>query len=33
MAFGMGLAVTFVISIAAFLSWTTTTMVLTPGAL
>lgn len=32
MALGMGLAVTFVISIAAFLSWTITTMVLIPGA-
>ena len=32
MAFGMGGAVTFVISIAAFLSWTITTMVLIPGA-
>lgn len=32
MAVGMGLAVTFVISIAAFLSWTITTMVLIPGA-
>ena len=32
MAFGMGCAVTFVISIAAFLSWTITTMVLIPGA-
>ena len=31
-AFGMCLAVTFVISIAAFLSWTITTMVLIPGA-
>jgi len=32
MAFGMGLAVTFVICIAAFLSWTITTLVLVPGA-
>jgi electron transport complex protein RnfA len=32
MAFGMGCAVTFVISIAAFLSWTITTLVLMPGA-
>jgi electron transport complex protein RnfA len=32
MAFGMGLAVTFVISIAAFISWSITTMVLIPGA-
>lgn len=32
MAFGMGCAVTFVISIAAFLSWTMTTYVLIPGA-
>ena len=32
MAFGMGLAVTFVISIAAFISWSITTMVLVPGA-
>jgi electron transport complex protein RnfA len=32
MAFGMGCAVTFVICIAAFLSWTITTMVLIPGA-
>jgi len=32
MAVGMGLAVTFVISIAAFLSWTITTMVLVQGA-
>jgi len=32
MAFGMGLAVTFVITIAAFISWTITTMVLMPGA-
>jgi electron transport complex protein RnfA len=32
MAFGMGLAVTFVVTIAAFLSWTITTLVLTPGA-
>ncbi|MBN1930509.1 MAG: RnfA-Nqr electron transport subunit [Desulfobacterales bacterium] len=32
MAFGMGCAVTFVISIAAFLSWTITTYVLMPGA-
>jgi electron transport complex protein RnfA len=32
MALGMGGAVTFVISIAAFLSWTITTLVLVPGA-
>lgn len=32
MAFGMGCAVTFVMSIAGFLSWTITTMVLIPGA-
>ncbi len=32
MAFGMGLAVTFVISIAAFISWSITTIVLVPGA-
>lgn len=32
MAFGMGCAVTFVISIAAFVSWAVTTFVLTPGA-
>jgi electron transport complex protein RnfA len=32
MAFGMGCAVTFVISIAAFLSWTITTLILMPGA-
>ncbi|SLM30079.1 putative inner membrane subunit of an electron transport system (modular protein) [Desulfamplus magnetovallimortis] len=32
MAFGMGCAVTFVISIAAFLSWSITTMILIPGA-
>ena len=32
MAFGMGCAVTFVITIAAFLSWSITTMVLIPGA-
>jgi len=32
MAFGMGCAVTFVISIAAFISWTITTFVLVPGA-
>jgi len=32
MALGMGFAVTFVISIAAFLSWSITTMVLIPGA-
>jgi electron transport complex protein RnfA len=32
MAFGMGCAVTFVISIAALLSWTITTFVLMPGA-
>jgi electron transport complex protein RnfA len=32
MAFGMGCAVTFVITIAAFISWTITTFVLVPGA-
>jgi electron transport complex protein RnfA len=32
MAFGMGCAVTFVISIAAFLSWSITTLILIPGA-
>ena len=32
MAFGMGCAVTFVISIAAFISWAITTFVLAPGA-
>jgi electron transport complex protein RnfA len=32
MAFGMGCAVTFVISIAAFISWAITTFVLVPGA-
>lgn len=32
MAFGMGCAVTFVITIAAFLSWTITAFVLIPGA-
>ncbi len=32
MAFGMGCAVTFVISIAAFLSWVFTTFILRPGA-
>lgn len=32
MAFGMGMAVTFVISIAALISWSITTMVLIPGA-
>jgi len=32
MAFGMGCAVTFVICIAAFISWTLTAMVLIPGA-
>ncbi|MDO9263666.1 MAG: Rnf-Nqr domain containing protein [Desulfosalsimonadaceae bacterium] len=32
MALGMGFAVTFVMSIAAFLSWTMTVMVLIPGA-
>jgi electron transport complex protein RnfA len=32
MAFGMGCAVTFVISIAAFISWTVTTFILVPGA-
>lgn len=31
-AFGMGCAVTFVVSIAALLSWTVTTYVLRPGA-
>lgn len=31
-ALGMGCAVTFVISIAAFLSWTITTYILVPGA-
>ncbi len=31
-AFGMGCAVTFVISIASFLSWTFTTLILRPGA-
>ena len=31
-AFGMGCAVTFVISIAAFLSWTLTFFVTRPGA-
>lgn len=31
-AFGMGLAVTFVISIASFLSWFFTTFILRPGA-
>lgn len=32
MAVGMGAAVTFVITIAAFISWTITTFVLMPGA-
>ncbi len=32
MAVGMGCAVTFVITIAAFLSWTITTLILIPGA-
>jgi electron transport complex protein RnfA len=32
MAFGMGCAVTFVISIASFLSWTLTNFILRPGA-
>jgi Na+-translocating ferredoxin:NAD+ oxidoreductase subunit A len=32
MAFGMGCAVTFVISIAAFISWSLTSLVLIPGA-
>ncbi len=32
MALGMGSAVTFVITIAAFLSWTITTLILIPGA-
>ncbi|MCP4111206.1 MAG: RnfA-Nqr electron transport subunit [Desulfobacteraceae bacterium] len=32
MAFGMGCAVTFVISIAALISWTVTTYILIPGA-
>ena len=32
MALGMGCAVTFVITIAAFISWTITTFVLMPGA-
>lgn len=32
MAFGMGCAVTFVMTIAAFLCWTTTTFILMPGA-
>jgi electron transport complex protein RnfA len=32
MAFGMGCAVTFVMSIAAFVSWTITSLVLIPGA-
>lgn len=32
MAFGMGCAVTFVMSIAGFLSWAITTLVLIPGA-
>lgn len=32
MAFGMGCAVTFVISIAAILSWSITTFILMPGA-
>ena len=32
MAFGMGCAVTFVISVAALLSWFFTTYILKPGA-
>ena len=32
MAFGMGCAVTFVMSIAAFFSWTITSLILIPGA-
>ena len=32
MAFGMGCAVTFVMTIAAFISWSVTTLVLMPGA-
>ncbi|MBW1897442.1 MAG: RnfA-Nqr electron transport subunit [Deltaproteobacteria bacterium] len=32
MAVGMGCAVTFVITVAAFLSWTITTLILIPGA-
>jgi electron transport complex protein RnfA len=32
MAVGMGFAVTFVMTIAAFLSWTITTLILIPGA-
>ena len=32
MAFGMGCAVTFVMSIAAFVSWTITSLILIPGA-
>ncbi len=32
MAFGMGLAVTFVMAIAALLSWTFTYFILRPGA-
>lgn len=32
MAFGMGCAVTFVMSIAAFVSWTITALILIPGA-
>ncbi len=32
MALGMGLAVTFVISIAAFISWSITSLILVPGA-
>jgi len=32
MAFGMGAAVTFVVTVAAFLSWTITWFVLAPGA-
>jgi electron transport complex protein RnfA len=32
MAFGMGCAVTFVITIAALISWTITTFILAPGA-
>jgi electron transport complex protein RnfA len=32
MALGMGSAVTFVMTIAVFISWTITTLVLMPGA-
>jgi electron transport complex protein RnfA len=32
MAFGMGCAVTFVMTIAAFISWSITTLILAPGA-